>query len=74
MATEGDGEPRGWLRAQRESGIRSTMPSRRRRRRDRNARSSRQGKLAAGELRLAERAGFEPAVRFPVHTLSKRAP
>ena len=23
---------------------------------------------------LAERAGFEPAVQFPVHTLSKRAP
>jgi hypothetical protein len=23
---------------------------------------------------MAERAGFEPAVRFPLHTLSKRAP
>ena len=23
---------------------------------------------------LAERVGFEPTVRFPVHTLSKRAP
>ena len=32
------------------------------------------GELAFGERRLAERAGFEPAVRFPVHTLSKRAP
>jgi hypothetical protein len=30
--------------------------------------------LAFGERSLAERAGFEPAVRFPVHTLSKRAP
>ena len=26
------------------------------------------------ERRLAERKGFEPLVRFPVHTLSKRAP
>ena len=24
--------------------------------------------------RVAEREGFEPSVRFPVHTLSKRAP
>jgi hypothetical protein len=42
--------------------------------RDGNARSSRHPTLASGERRVAERAGFEPAVRFPVHTLSKRAP
>jgi len=24
--------------------------------------------------KLAERVGFEPTVRFPAHTLSKRAP
>ena len=40
----------------------------------RNARSSRHATLACCERRVAERAGFEPAVRFPVHTLSKRAP
>jgi hypothetical protein len=27
-----------------------------------------------GKARLAERVGFEPTVRFPAHTLSKRAP
>ena len=27
-----------------------------------------------GNARLAERVGFEPTVRFPAHTLSKRAP
>ena len=27
-----------------------------------------------GRVRLAEREGFEPSVRLPVHTLSKRAP
>jgi hypothetical protein len=26
------------------------------------------------KLPLAERVGFEPTVRFPAHTLSKRAP
>ena len=25
-------------------------------------------------MKVAERAGFEPAVRLPLHTLSKRAP
>jgi hypothetical protein len=33
--------------------------------------------LAASQFRnevLAEGAGFEPAIRFPVYTLSKRAP
>ena len=25
-------------------------------------------------IRLAERVGFEPTIRFPVYTLSKRAP
>ena len=27
-----------------------------------------------GVTKLAERAGFEPAVQLPIHTLSKRAP
>ena len=27
-----------------------------------------------GKARLAESVGFEPTVRFPAHTLSKRAP
>lgn len=27
-----------------------------------------------GEQMLAERVGFEPTIRFPVYTLSKRAP
>ena len=80
---EGDGERPGLVdpsRAQGDGvhwnarGIRSPMPSRRRRHGDRNARSNRQLTLAFGERKLAERAGFEPAVRFPVHTLSKRAP
>jgi site-specific DNA recombinase len=30
--------------------------------------------MRAGVCRMAERAGFEPAVEFPLHTLSKRAP
>jgi len=25
-------------------------------------------------VKMAERVGFEPTVRFPAHTLSKRAP
>jgi hypothetical protein len=28
----------------------------------------------AGICKMAERVGFEPTVRFPAHTLSKRAP
>jgi hypothetical protein len=32
------------------------------------------GRTATGDLKLAEGVGFEPTVRFPVHTLSKRAP
>ena len=29
---------------------------------------------SAASAELAERVGFEPTVRFPAHTLSKRAP
>ena len=32
------------------------------------------GGLAEQAQAMAERVGFEPTVRFPVHTLSKRAP
>jgi hypothetical protein len=28
----------------------------------------------AASVKVAERVGFEPTVRFPAHTLSKRAP
>jgi hypothetical protein len=30
--------------------------------------------LAYQIVKMAERVGFEPTVRFPAHTLSKRAP
>ena len=30
--------------------------------------------LACKIVQMAERVGFEPTVRFPAHTLSKRAP
>ena len=35
---------------------------------------SKQGRGEMSRFELAERAGFEPAVQLPVHTLSKRAP
>jgi hypothetical protein len=34
----------------------------------------RSGRECMPSAELAERVGFEPTVRFPAHTLSKRAP
>ena len=38
------------------------------------AKTSFRPKIEVSQGVLAERAGFEPAIRFPVYTLSKRAP
>ena len=35
---------------------------------------ARNARRILGSERLAERVGFEPTIRFPVYTLSKRAP
>lgn len=39
-----------------------------------NPAAARRKRIAHSRTEMAEGAGFEPAIRFPVYTLSRRAP